>query len=331
MANLRNIKDRISSIKNTQKITRAMKMVAAAKVKKAEAMVKMSRPFTYELFRMFIKIYDEIGKTKFEEIKTKSALENYPALLNARTIDTVALVVISSNKGLAGAYSANIVRFTINRIKELNKDNKKVVLYLVGQKTIAPIKKEQKNLDFEIKEIYTGILDDLNVSSARIVAEDLAEDYVADKVDKIELITTRYINTMTYKVEEWTLLPALTPKEGAEAAKAMQLKKFHRDEFDKEHNVEYEHNVKIDSIMEFLPCAECVLQKVVPMYLTNVIYQTMLEAQASELSSRMTAMSAATKNAEDMINTLTVQYNKVRQEGITQEITEVIGASVSKR
>lgn len=338
MANLRNIKDRISSIKNTQKITRAMKMVAAAKVKKAENMVKMSRPFTYELYRMFIKVYDAIGKNKFEEIKTKNAIDNYPALLNARNIDTVALVVISSNKGLAGAYSANIVRFTLNRIKELNAENKKVVLYLVGQKTVAPLKNAKRNLNFDIKEIYTGILDDLSVSSAKIVAEDLAYDYVEDRIDKIELITTRYINTMTYKVEDWTLLPAIIRSDdemdeiGAKvgAKGGAKVKKFHRDEFDKEHNVNYEHHVKIDSIMEFLPCSECILQKIVPMYITNIIYQTMLEAQASELSSRMTAMSAATNNAEDMIKTLTVQYNKVRQEGITQELTEVIGASMGK-
>ncbi len=322
MANLRNIKNRISSIKNTQKITRAMKMVAAAKVKKAEAAVKMSRPFTYELYRMFMKVYSEIGKTEFDSIKTKHAVNNYPALLNARDVNTVALVVISSNKGLAGAYSANIVRFTLNKIKELKAGGKNVVLYLVGQKTLAPLKNASKTLEFEIKEVYTGILDDLNVSSAKIVAEDLAEDYVEKRVDRIELVTTRYINTMTYKVEDWTLLPALSPKEGKEKA--------HEMEFDKEHNVEYEHHMKIDSIMEFLPCPECVLQKIVPMYITNVIYQTMLEAQASELSSRMTAMSAATNNAEDMIKNLTVQYNKVRQESITQELTEVISGSMSK-
>lgn len=333
MANLRNIKNRISSIKNTQKITRAMKMVAAAKVKKAEAAVKLSRPFTYELFRMFIKTYDEIKDGtygSFEAIKVKNAIDNYPELLNERDVNTVALVVISSNKGLAGAYSANIVRFTLNKIKELNAQNKRVSLYLVGQKTVASLKNAKKNLDFEIKEIYTGILDDLSVSSAKIVAEDLAIDYVEKRVDRIELITTRYINTMTYKVEEWTLLPAMSPKEGQEKARQMQVNKFHREEFDKEHNVEYEHSIKLDSLMEFLPNPKAVLQKIVPMYITNVIYQTMLEAQASELSSRMTAMSAATNNAEDMIKTLTVQYNKVRQEGITQELTEVIGASMKK-
>lgn len=327
MANLRNIKNRISSIKNTQKITRAMKMVAAAKVKKAEAMVKMSRPFTFELYRMFIKVYAEVGKSKFEPIKTKSPLENYPALLNVRSVDTVALVVISSNKGLAGAYSANIVRFTLNKIKELNEQNKKVVLYLVGQKTLAPLKNAKKNLDFEIREVYTGILDDLTVSSAEIVAQDLAIDYVEDVVDEINLITTRYINTMTYKVEEWTLLPTLTPEKGQEL---LTVSKFHKDEFDAEHGVKDSHLIKLESITEFLPCPEAILQKIVPMYLTNVIYQTMLEAQASELSSRMTAMSAATNNAEDMIKSLTVQYNKVRQEKITQELTEIVGASLMK-
>ena len=185
MANLRNIKNRISSIKNTQKITRAMKMVAAAKVKKAEAAVKMSRPFTFELYRMFIKVYNAVGKSEFESIKTKYAIDNYPALLNSREVNTVALVVISSNKGLAGAYSANIVRYTLNKIKQLKAENKNVALYLVGQKTLAPLKNAQKTLGFEIKEVYTGILDDLNVSSAKIIAEDLAEDYVEKRVGNL--------------------------------------------------------------------------------------------------------------------------------------------------
>lgn len=326
MANLRNIKDRISSIKNTQKITRAMKMVAAAKVKKAENAVKQSRPFTLELYKMFIKACSCLNYSQIQPVKANNAMDNYPELLKERDVKTLALVVVSSNKGLAGAYSANIVRHTLCKIKEARQQGKNVKLYLVGQKAYPALKSANKNNDYDIKEIYTGIIDDLNASSARIVAQDLAEEYVSKSIDKIELITTRYINMMTYKVEDWTLLPTLSLNEGQN----IEVNKFHKEEFDIEHNVEYEHHTHVDSIMEFMPSVECILQKIVPMYITNVIYQAMLEAQASELASRMTAMSAATNNADDMINSLTVQYNKARQESITQELTEVISGSLKK-
>ena len=128
MANLRNIKDRINSIKNTQKITKAMKMVAAAKVKKAESAVKASRPFTLELYKMFCWAYKEVEKNKCDKIKTKNNIDNYPALLEKREVNTVGILVVSSNKGLAGAYCANIVRYSINLIKELISKGKKVIL-----------------------------------------------------------------------------------------------------------------------------------------------------------------------------------------------------------
>ena len=121
MANLRNIKDRINSIKNTQKITKAMKMVAAAKVKKAEYAVKSSRPFTLELAKMFYWTYLETLKNKCEKIRPKEHIDNYPALLERREIKKTGVIIVSSKKGLAGAYNANIVRFSLNLIKKLEK------------------------------------------------------------------------------------------------------------------------------------------------------------------------------------------------------------------
>ncbi|MBE7706891.1 MAG: ATP synthase F1 subunit gamma [Cyanobacteria bacterium SIG30] len=317
MASLKNIKNRINSIANTQKITKAMKMVAAAKVKKAEAMVKASRPFTWYLFDVFSQVHNKLGTLKFEPIQTQRALDNYVELLKMRDIKTTALLVISSNKGLAGAYSANIARYTIEKIKDLKNKGQKVVVYLIGQKAFASLKNLQTTLDFEIKEIYTTILDDLNPMDALVVSEDLAEAYVNKEIDKIELITTRYQNMMTYKIEDWVLLPALEAKEDEEI-----LKKFHTEE-----NVTKTSNAD----MIFEPNPVLILAKIVPMYITNVIYQALLEANASELASRMTAMSAATKSAEDMIKTLTVQYNKARQEKITQELTEVISGANALR
>ncbi len=325
MANLRETKDRIKSVKNTQKITRAMKMVAAAKVKKAENAVKMSRPFTLELFKTFVEIYNSIDDKKFEKVEAKNPLYNYPILLQERETKTLGLLIVSSNKGLAGAYTANLVRYVEKEIKKANKDGLKVKVFLLGQKAEAPIKALEKDCDFQIREVYTGILDDISASSARIVALDLAQMFVDEEIDKIELITTRYINMMKYKVEGWTLLPVFKKE-------SKDIKSFYKEEFNKENNLVYESFMdKLNGAFElFEPNQKALLQKILPMYITNIIFQSILEAQASELASRMTAMSAATKNAEEMIKNLTVQYNKARQEAITQEITEVISGSLNK-
>ena len=133
----------------------------------------------------------------------------------------------------------------------------------------------------------------------------MADYYVDDKIDKIEIITTRFKNMMSYYVEEWEVLPLQGEvTEGATTA---------------------EH--KVDPLMEFVPDMHHILQKVVPMYITNIIYQSLLEAQASELASRMTSMSAANNNAEKMIQELTIQYNKTRQMAITNEIVEVVSGA----
>lgn len=318
MANLRNIKDRINSIKNTQKITKAMKMVAAAKVKKAEYAVKSSRPFTLELAKMFYWTYLETLKNKCEKIKTKEHIDNYPALLERREIKKTGVVIVSSNKGLAGAYNANIVRFSLNLIKKLKEENKEVVVYLVGQKAAPAIKNAQSVLDFKIAKTYTSLLDGVNSSSAYVLATQLANDYVKEKIDSIELVTTRYKNMMTYSVEKWQLLPAVSNTD--------EIKNFHNKDLSDELKVSHDVH-KVEPLSEFLPDLNSVLSKIVPMFITNIIYQALLEAQASELASRMTAMSAATNNAQDMISTLTIEYNKERQAKITQEITEVISGA----
>ncbi len=318
MANLKNIKNRIESIKNTQKITRAMKMVAAAKVKKAENAVRRSRPFTFELFKIFSLVYEKLGSLKLKPIVVERPLDNYVELLKTREIKTIGLVAISSNKGLAGAYTANIVRHTTEKIKSAIQNNQKVVLYLVGQKPFAAFKNLQKHLDFEIKEIYTDVIDNLNPMSALVLSEDLAGDYVNQKIDSIELVTTRYQNMVTYKIEDWTLLPALDYTESSDI-----LKRFHKTD---------ENCLKnLNAEMIFEPTPTEILGKIVPMYITNIIYQALLEASASELASRMTAMNVATNNADDMIKLLTIEYNKARQEKITQEITEIVsGANAIK-
>lgn len=299
MANLKDIKSRIQSVQNTQKITRAMKMVAAAKVKKAECAVKSSRPFTEELLTMFKRMLATVGELSADGAKFERALDNFPELLTKREVKTEGLVVVTSNKGLAGAYNANIVRTALKKVEENNANGIKTVLYVIGQKGVSALQHKDGAV---VAKKYISIMDNPSSTGANIIAEDIAEDYVNGVIDKIEIVTTRFNNMMSYSVQQWQVLPV---------------------------KVNYDKKAdKLEALMEFMPNDMAILQKIVPMFITNSIFQAILEACASELASRMTAMSAASNNAEEMINTLTVSYNKARQGAITQELIEIVsGAS----
>ena len=305
MTNLKDIKNRIKSVESTKKITRAMKMVAAARVKRAENTVKASRPFTAELNSMFKKLLNSVGSYSAETKKIKSAIDNYPELLRPREVKSVGILVITSNKGLAGAYNANVVRKTLKKVEEYQSQGIHSVLFIVGQKGMSALKRKVQALDCEIANTYLNVANNPSGTGAKLVVEDMAEYFIDKKIDKMEIVTTRFKNMMSYFVEEWEVLPLKTQQE------------------------EYErlHDNVPESLMEFMPDMHNILQKVVPLYITNIVYQALLEAQASELASRMTAMSAATTNAEKIINELSVEYNKTRQFAITQEIIEVVSGA----
>ena len=203
MTSLKDIKTRINSVKSTQKITRAMKMVAAAKVKKAENTVKASRPFTSELNSMFKKLLDSVGTYNAETLKIKSAIDNYPELLKIRETKTAGLLVITSNKGLAGAYNANIIRKTIQTISEYNKKGIKTILFIIGQKGISTLQKRCKNLNCEIAKTYLAVANEVSPENAQIVIEDIAEYFVSKKIDKI---TTTYTDNLQFFVVDYVIL-----------------------------------------------------------------------------------------------------------------------------
>lgn len=301
MPNLKDIKLRIASVENTKKITRAMKMVAAAKVKKAETSVKSARPFSDELVGIFKKFLASISDISSDGIKFNQAIENYPELLKKREVKTVGILVITSNKGLAGAYNANIIRKVLKSIEEYKQNGLGVKLFVVGQKGISGLRKKTEAMGVEVLKTYTQVINEISAAGAELVALDLAESFVSGEIDKIEVFTTKFKNMMSYSAQTWELLP-ITLEAG-------------------------DNEQKLEPVMEFEPSEQAVLQKIVPLYLTNTIFQALLEAQASELASRMTAMSAASNNAEKMIRTLTIDYNKARQWAITQEILEVVSGA----
>ena len=298
MPNLKDIKSRISSVQNTKKITKAMKMVAAAKVKRAENTVKAARPFSDELLHLFRKMLATVGEYSVVGLKVTRALENYPELLKKREVKAEGLLVITSNKGLAGAYNSNVVKTALRRIAQNKEHGIKTVIYPVGQKAVSAFK--HAGNDFELRDGYISIANDPTAMGANIIAEDIADDFVSGKIDKIDIITTHFNNMMSYSVVSWDVLPV---------------------------KVEKAEQHELDAVMEFEPSVHAVLQQLVPMYVTNSIFQALLEANASELASRMTAMSAASNNAEEMISTLTIDYNKARQAAITQELVEIVSGA----
>ena len=307
MSSLKDIKNRIKSVESTKKITRAMKMVASAKVRRAETSVKSARPYAIEMVNVFRKLLNSVDEFSSSDLKIKAAIDDYPKLLDKREVKSVGLFVITSNKGLAGSYNGNVARYSLEKAIEYKNKGIDVKFFIAGMKGISVLQKKISQMGFSIEEEYFSSVDNPTVSEARFISEDLAEFYVSKKIDMIEIITTRFKNMVSYSVADWHLLPV----DGV---------------IDNHERIT--DNV-IEPLMEFIPDKHHILQKIVPMYIINTVYQSLLEAQASELASRMTAMSAATNNAEKIISELSVQYNKLRQSAITNEIIEVVSGANS--
>jgi len=302
MPNLRDIKNRIKSVKSTGKITQAMKMVAAAKVKKAENAAKESRPYSRFLVKVFRELVKADSNLQCEGGIFKSSLENYPALLQKRTVKTVAILALTSDKGLAGSYNANVIKETISTINEYHSQGICVKLFVVGLKGINALKKFAEQNNVELIKNYAKIPPIVEVEVAKMIAEDIANLYVNKTVDKIEIITTEFKSMLSYKVTKLPLLPLEFPEEDG---------------------------VAINPEMVFEPSKEDVLKKLVPFYFANTIYTALKEASASELAARMNAMTNATKNAEEIAKNLSISYNKARQYAITQELIEVVSGANS--
>ncbi|MCR4880616.1 MAG: ATP synthase F1 subunit gamma [bacterium] len=302
MPNLNDIKNRIRSVKSTGKITQAMKMVAASKVKKAEIAAKESRPYSEYLTKVFAELVDGSVDFSQEQINYENPLANYSALLSKRTVKNAGILVITADKGLAGAYNSNIIKEAQKRVSELKGQGLGAKLFVVGLKGIAALKKAYGNTDVEIIKNYSKIPAIVEVEVANMIAEDMAKAYVDGRIDEIDVIYTEFRSMLSYKVNSFKLLPVSTLTKTTE---------------------------KVNSEMIFEPSKDAVLQKLLPMYISNSIYKALKEAMASELAARMNAMSNATKNAEEMVATLSVTYNKIRQYGITNEITEVISGANS--
>jgi len=315
MANLKEIRDRISSVKNTRKITEAMRLVAAAKVRRAQEQVLRSRPFADRLARVL------------ENLQSRMRFEDADApLLEQREVSTITLLAVTGDRGLCGGYNANIIKRTEQRVAELKAQGYSVDLVLIGRKAITYF--QNRSHLYTIRSTFTGLEQVPNAKEAMGIANEVLADFLSGSTDRVEIIFTKFINLVSSKPVSQTLLP-LDPQGIATADDEI----FRLTTKDGQLGVEVgsSPNVqpKLPSDIVFDQSPDQLLNALLPLYLENQLLRSLQEAAASELASRMTAMNNASDNAKALAKTLTLDYNKARQAAITQEILEVVGGAAA--
>lgn len=284
MASLQDIRRRIRSVKSTQKITSAMNMVATSRLRRAKEAATSNKPYadkTAEVVR---------------EIASNATDFSHP-LLEIHETGKKIILVLASDKGLAGAYASNACKAAMNQIE----DRSNTELVTVGRKARVFF----RHRNYDIVKDYTGMSERPKYEHAQMIARYLMDRFTEGGVKEIEMIYTRFVSAISCVPEVVKLLPFTADKNSEEKSEGSGLK------------AEYIYE----------PSAEAVLSHLLPQYLVTVIYAAMLQSAASELSSRMNAMSNATDNAGELIETLNLHYNKVRQAKITNEITEIVGGA----
>jgi F-type H+-transporting ATPase subunit gamma len=314
MANLKAIRDRISSVKNTRKITEAMRLVAAAKVRRAQEQVLRTRPFADRLARVLQNLESRMG---FEGADA-------PLLTERRPVNTITLLVVTGDRGLCGGYNANVIRRAEQRFAELKDQGFNVDMVLMGRKAITYF----TNRSYPIRATFTGLEQVPTSQEAGEIANEVLAEFLSASTDRVEIIFTRFINLVSSRPVVQTLLP-LDPQ-GIASSDDEIFRLITREgrlgvEVDKVENVE--PVLEPDFVFEQSP--EQLLNALLPLYLANQLLRSLQEAAASELASRMTAMNNASDNAKALAKTLTLDYNKARQAAITQEILEVVGGAAA--
>ncbi|WBQ07413.1 F0F1 ATP synthase subunit gamma [Kribbella sp. CA-293567] len=290
-ATQRELKDRRSSVSTIKKLTRAMELIAASRIVKAQQRAKAAGPYARELTRAV------------SAVATFSNVD-HPLTTEKPNPKRAAVLLITSDRGQAGAYSSSVIREGERLNQLLREDDKEIVPFLSGRKGIAYYTFRQR----DIAQSWSGDSDAPSFARAREVADALIEAFLTPTeeggVDEIHIVFTRFVSMLTQRPDVIRLLP-LEVVEGEEAPAAEDVLPLY----------------------EFEPSAEDVLDGLLPKYVASRIHYCMLQAAASELASRQRAMKSATDNAQDLIERLTREYNQVRQSAITQEISEIVGGA----
>jgi F-type H+-transporting ATPase subunit gamma len=291
MASLRTIRTRIKSVRNTQKITKAMKMVAAAKLRRAQEAVVRARPYAQLIDEMLAAL---------ARAPAEADLPAHP-LMHVRPVRRVEVLLMTSDRGLCGGFNANVIRRGQRFLVEEGADLEKVQFSTVGRRGREFAKKK----GLASRKDYAGFFGKLRFANAKEIADDLIHAYLADELDAVYILYNEFKSAISQQISLKQLLP-IVPKEEAKVVdpKAMQ-----------------------PAPHLYEPSRPQVLRELLPRHLAMQVWRALLESEASEHGARMTAMDAATKNASEMISRLTLQYNRARQAAITKELMEIVSGA----
>jgi F-type H+-transporting ATPase subunit gamma len=294
------VKERIDSVKNIRKITRAMEMVAAARLRRAEQRIERLRPYADAIRRMTRQASEAAGN-----------VPNLPILEEHDSEQTVAMLLITADRGLAGAFNSQIIRAGTRAGAEYENEGKATRWYASGRRGVSSLGFR----GFDLAEGFTGFSEQPAYADARDIAGKLIAAYTDGEVDRVEIFYNHYISAMTQEVTRETLLPL-------QQASVLE----EDDEDEGEEDAEAREREK-RSLVEYEPDPEEILRRLIPDYVEISLYRALLESTASELGARMTAMRSASDNAAEIIDDLTLEMNRARQAEITQEIMEVVAGA----
>lgn len=304
MATRKEVKNRIASVKNINKITRAMEMVAAARLRRAEQRIDQLRPYAQALRRMTRRVAEEIGD-----------LPQVPVLREHDEVGRVGILLVTGDRGLAGAFNTNIIREGMRLKGEFESDGAKVVFSVVGRRGHSALTFRKE----DVAQSYVGFTDRPGFANAREIAEHLTSSYVDEDLNRVELIYNRYVSPLTQYVRRQTLLPLQQAEVFGE-----KVEELAREEPEADSALVEAHK---RALWIYEPEPEELLNRLIPDYVNLSVYRALLESAASEHGARMTAMRNAAENAQSMISDLTLEMNRVRQAEITQEILEVVAGA----
>jgi len=280
LASVSDIKRRIRSVKNTQQITKAMEMVAAAKLRRTQGAVVSARPYSNKLEEVLSRLVASSPNLK-------------DPLLEVREPKKIGFIIVAANKGLSGGYNANIIKSAV--VSMAHHQEQEIGILAVGKKARDFFRKR----NYKVEGEFIGISDIPKLAEAKELAEAVKAFYTEGIYDEVYMVYTQFITAMQHKPKTKKLLPIETPRE--------------------------ETGGESDYIFD--PSPQAVLNQILPLYLTNQVFSALTEAKASEHGATMTAMGSATDNAGEMIDKLTLFYNRARQAAITREISEIVGGA----
>ena len=301
----RDIKNRISSIRNIEKITRAMEMVAAARLRRAEQRIEALRPYASAIRRM----------TR-QAAEAAEHIPSLPILEERENQRKVALLLITGDRGLAGAFNSQIIRSGIRAAAEHEGEGKTVTFYAAGRRGVSTLRFRNRDPAGE----YVGFTDRPAYANAREIASDVMAAYIDGELDRVDIFYNGYVSALTQTVRRETLLPL-------QQATILGEDEDEKGDGEDDKRDEGPHR----ALVEYEPDPEEILKRLVPDYVEISIYRALLESTASEHGARMTAMRNASENAGELIEDLTLEANRARQADITQEIAEVVAGAEGLR